>query len=82
MGVGRHAARAADRRHAPAGLTHDQAIACLKDQAKIRSDPAIGKTASDVNQDEGTPTFVIDGKVYGGELSLDQFEAILDPLMK
>jgi protein-disulfide isomerase len=30
----------------------------------------------------GTPTFVIDGKVYGGELSLDQMKAILDPLVK
>ncbi len=30
----------------------------------------------------GTPTFVINGKVYGGELSFDQLKAILDPLMK
>ena len=30
----------------------------------------------------GTPTFVIDGKVYGGELSIDQLKAILDPLIK
>jgi protein-disulfide isomerase len=30
----------------------------------------------------GTPTFVIDGKVFGGELSMDQLKAILDPLIK
>ena len=30
----------------------------------------------------GTPTFVIDGKVYGGELTLDQLKAILGPLVK
>jgi protein-disulfide isomerase len=30
----------------------------------------------------GTPTFVIDGKVYGGELTTDQLKAILDPLIK
>ena len=26
---------------------------------------------------QGTPTFVIDGKVYGGELSMDDFDEIL-----
>ena len=30
----------------------------------------------------GTPTFVIAGKVYGSELSMDQLRAILDPLVK
>ena len=30
----------------------------------------------------GTPTFVIDGKVYDGELTLDQLKAILQPLVK
>ena len=30
----------------------------------------------------GTPTFVIDGKVFGGELTIDQLKAILDPLIK
>ena len=30
----------------------------------------------------GTPTFVIDGKVYGGELTIDQLKAILDPIIK
>ena len=42
---------------------------------------AIGKRRT-TSQDEGTPTFVIDGKVYGGELSIDQLKAILDPLIK
>ena len=31
---------------------------------------------------QGTPTFVIDGKVYGGELSMADFDAILKPLVK
>ena len=30
----------------------------------------------------GTPTFIIDGKVFGGELTIDQLKAILDPLIK
>jgi protein-disulfide isomerase len=66
----------------PTGLTHDQAMACLKDQAKVDAVAAVGKRAGDEIKMNGTPTFVIDGKVYGGELSMDQLRAILDPLVK
>ena len=66
----------------PAGLTHDQAMACLKDQSKADAMVAVGKRATDEIKMTGTPTFVIDGKVYGGELSIDQLKAILDPLIK
>jgi protein-disulfide isomerase len=66
----------------PAGLTHDQAMACLKDQSKADAIVAIAKRASEDIKISGTPTFVIDGKVYGGELSIDQLRAILDPLVK
>ena len=66
----------------PAGLTHDQAMACLKDQTKADAMVAIGKRATDEIKMTGTPTFVIDGKVYGGELTIDQLKAILDPLIK
>jgi protein-disulfide isomerase len=57
-------------------------MACLKDQSKADVMVAIGKRASDEIKMTGTPTFVIDGKVYGGELSMDQLKAILDPLIK
>ena len=66
----------------PAGLTHDQAMACLKDQSKADAMLAVEKRATDEIKMTGTPTFVIDGKVYGGELSIDQLKAILDPLIK
>jgi protein-disulfide isomerase len=66
----------------PAGLTHDQAMACLKDQKKADAIVAVEKRATDELKMTGTPTFVIDGKVYGGELSLDQLKAILDPIVK
>jgi protein-disulfide isomerase len=66
----------------PAGLTRDQAMACLKDQDKANAVVAIGKRATEEIKMTGTPTFVIDGKVYGGELSIDQLKAILDPLIK
>jgi protein-disulfide isomerase len=66
----------------PAGLSHDQAMACLKDQSKVDAIAAIGKRGQDEVRVNGTPTFVIDGKVYGGELTMDQLRAILDPLVK
>jgi protein-disulfide isomerase len=66
----------------PAGLTHDQAMACLNDKAKADAMVAIVKRATDELKMTGTPTFVIDGKVFGGELSMDQLRAILDPLIK
>jgi protein-disulfide isomerase len=66
----------------PAGLTHDQAMACLKDQSRADAMVAVGKRATDEIKMTGTPTFVIDGKVYGGELSIDQLKAILDPIIK
>jgi protein-disulfide isomerase len=66
----------------PTGLTQDQAMTCLKDQAKADAIVAVGKRATEEIKMNGTPTFVIDGKVYGGELSMDQLTAILDPLVK
>ena len=66
----------------PTGLTHDQAMACLKDQSKVDAVAAVGKRAVNEIKMNGTPTFVIDGKVYGGELTMDQLRAILDPLVK
>jgi protein-disulfide isomerase len=66
----------------PAGLSHDQAMKCLQDQDKANALVAITKRATDEVKVTGTPTFVINGKVYGGELSLDQLKAILDPLIK
>jgi protein-disulfide isomerase len=66
----------------PTGLSRDQAMACLKDQSKVDAVAAVGKRATEEIKMNGTPTFVIDGKVYGGELSMDQLRAILDPLIK
>jgi protein-disulfide isomerase len=66
----------------PTGLTQDRAMTCLKDQAKADAIVAVGKRATEEIKMNGTPTFVIDGKVYGGELSMDQLRAILDPLVK
>ena len=65
-----------------AGLTQEKATECLKNQKLADGIVAIAKRAGDEVHLTGTPTFVIDGKVYGGELTLDQLKAILDPLVK
>jgi protein-disulfide isomerase len=66
----------------PTGLTQEKAMECLKDQKEADAIVAIGKRAVDEIKMNGTPTFVIAGKVYGGELTMDQLKAILDPLVK
>ena len=64
------------------GMTRDQATACLNNQKLADGVVAIAKRANDEIKLSGTPTFVIDGKVYGGELTLEQLTAILDSLVK
>jgi protein-disulfide isomerase len=66
----------------PTGLGREKAMACLKDQSKADAMAKIAQTANELLKLQGTPTFVIDGKVYGGELSMDDLDAILKPLVK
>jgi len=71
----------------PAGLTHDQAMACLKDQDKANAIVAIGKRATDEIKMTGTPTFVIDGKgvmrlQHVGPIYESDIPIILDALEK
>jgi protein-disulfide isomerase len=66
----------------PTGMTHDKAIECLKDKTKADGMTKIVQTAVSTVKVSGTPTFVIDGKVYGGELGMNEFNAILKPLVK
>lgn len=66
----------------PTGLTRDKIEACLKDQTKANALVDIVKTADTNFSVKGTPTFIIDGKIYGGALSKDELDAILKPLIK
>jgi protein-disulfide isomerase len=66
----------------PTGMTRDKATVCLNDQAKADAFAQIVKTADDKFKVSGTPTFIIDGKIYGGALSLDELNAILKPIVK
>ena len=64
------------------GISRDKVNECLKNQKLADAIVAGGKLANEQVKLTGTPTFVIDGKVYGGELTFDQLKAILDPLVK
>ena len=64
------------------GMTQAQATECLKNQKLADGVVAMTKLAEQEIHVSGTPTFVINGKVYGGELTIDQLKAILDPLVK
>jgi protein-disulfide isomerase len=66
----------------PTGMTKEQATQCLNNKKLADGVVAVTKQANDEIKLTGTPTFVIDGKVYGGELTFDQLKAILDPLVK
>jgi protein-disulfide isomerase len=66
----------------PTGLPQDKAMACLKDQALIGKVRAITENAEKLVKIQGTPTFVINGKSYGGELSMKDFDELLKPLIK
>ncbi len=66
----------------PTGMNRDKATACLNDQAKADALAQIVKTADEAFKISGTPSFIIDGKIYGGALSLEELDAILKPLVK
>jgi len=66
----------------PTGLPRDKAMECLKDNALIGKVRQIGETAQKLVKVQGTPTFVINGKSYGGELSMADFDELLKPLIK
>ena len=63
-----------------AGMTEEKAQDCLKNQKLANDIVDIQKRANTDIKLTGTPTFVINGTVYGGELSWDQLKAILDAM--
>lgn len=62
------------------GLDEKQFVACLESDrhsAVVRDNVRAGQAASV----QGTPTFIVNGRVYRGVLSLEQWKEILDPLL-
>lgn len=61
-----------------AGMTADQVNACMNDQAQAKAMVANYQTNATNDKVEGTPTFIINGESHGGEMSYDEFAALLD----
>jgi protein-disulfide isomerase len=66
----------------PTGLSHDKGMACLRDQAVLDGFNSARDRVNKAFAFSGTPTFIIDGKVYSGELSVEDFDTLLKPLVK
>ncbi len=64
-----------------AGMTQEKAQECLKNQKLADEVVAVQKKANEDVKITGTPTFVINGKVFGGELTFDQLKQVLDPML-
>jgi len=65
-----------------AGFTQEQFEACLKDQKLYAGVNAIKQRGIDVFKVDGTPTFFINGVEKSGEIEIDEFAKIVDPLIK
>jgi protein-disulfide isomerase len=64
------------------GFTQEQFQACLKDQALYAGVSAVKERGEKAFNIDGTPTFFINGIRKSGEITLDDFAKIADPLIK
>ncbi len=65
-----------------AGVTHDAFEACLKDQKLYGQVNSERDKAGQQFKVDATPTFYINGVKHAGELSVEDLEKILQPLLK
>lgn len=65
---------------AQAGITHDQFEACLSNQATIDGIYAVHDRGIELGVN-ATPTFFVNGARYPGEISLERWATILNPLL-
>ena len=63
------------------GMNKEQFETCLNDQKLLESITAIRKRGMDLGVNS-TPTFFINGEKHLGAMSLEQFDKILEPLLK
>ncbi len=65
-----------------AGITHDAFEACLKDQKLYGQVNSERDKAGQQFKVDATPTFYINGVKHAGELSVEDLDKILQPLLK
>ncbi|MGI9503671.1 MAG: DsbA family protein, partial [Geminicoccaceae bacterium] len=63
------------------GLGEEQVDACLSDQSLVDSILQGRLDWQKEHKVQSTPTFVINDEVYPGNRSIDEFAAIIDPLV-
>ncbi|MBW3096913.1 DsbA family protein [Pseudohoeflea coraliihabitans] len=64
-----------------AGFTQDSFEACLTNQQLLDDVNTVRNVAANEYGVDSTPTFLINGKRYPGDLSIEQMSAIIDPLL-
>ena len=65
-----------------AGFSQERFEACLRDQKLYDAVNAVRKRAEDVFKVNATPTFFINGQRHGGNLSIDEMEKIIKPMLE
>lgn len=63
------------------GLVEEQVDACLNDQGLIDSILEGRQNGQNEHKVQSTPTFVINDEVYPGNRSIEEFAAIIEPLL-
>jgi protein-disulfide isomerase len=61
-----------------AGMNKDQLDACLNDTEMAKAMVSAYQANATADKIEGTPTFIIEGQSYSGEMSYEEFAKILD----
>ncbi|WP_174802640.1 DsbA family protein [Martelella limonii] len=64
-----------------AGFTQESFQACLTDQKLLDDINAVRKRGTDEFGVNATPTFLINGKKYAGEMSVDSMSALINSLL-
>jgi protein-disulfide isomerase len=65
-----------------AGFSNEKFEACLKDQKLYDAVNAVRKRAEEKFKVSSTPTFFINGQRHSGNLSIDELEKILKPMLE
>jgi protein-disulfide isomerase len=65
----------------PLGMSPEQFDACVRDTTKIERIEQVVEDGAREFGVNSTPSFVIGGKTYAGEMPIERFEELIDPLL-
>lgn len=65
-----------------AGMSGEQADKCMQDKAALERASKVGEDGQKRYNITGTPTFVVNGKVHGGQYDWDGLQKELDAMLK